>query len=36
VPGWGSAAEGLAYVTMTHAFFRECRQHAGTSCAVDK
>src|SRR5688572_4178840 len=36
VPGWGSAAEGLAYVTMTHAFFRECRQHAGTPCAVDK
>ena len=36
VPGWGSAAEGLAYVTMTHAFFRECRQHAGKQCAVDK
>lgn len=24
VPGWGSAADGLAYVQMTHAFFRQC------------
>ena len=34
VPGWGSRAEGLAYITTTHAFFRECRQRAGKSCAV--
>ena len=34
VPGWGSAAEGLAYVTTTHAFFRECRQRSGKSCAL--
>jgi inorganic pyrophosphatase len=25
VPGWGTAAHGLAFVTTTHAFFRECR-----------
>jgi inorganic pyrophosphatase len=24
VPGWGTTAEGLAYVQTTHAFFREC------------
>jgi inorganic pyrophosphatase len=37
VPGWGSAAEGLAYVTITHTFFRECRRHrAGTSCAIGR
>jgi len=24
VPGWGSTAEGLAYVQATHAFFRQC------------
>jgi inorganic pyrophosphatase len=34
VPGWGSAADGLAYVTTTHAFFRSCRRQAGTSCSV--
>jgi inorganic pyrophosphatase len=34
VPGWGTAAEGLAYVTTTHTFFRECRRHAGTSCDI--
>ena len=34
VPGWGSAAEGLAYVRTTHAFFRECRDHRdGAVCA---
>jgi inorganic pyrophosphatase len=36
VPGWGTAAEGLAYVTTTHAFFRECRKHAGASCAIGR
>lgn len=33
VPGWGSAAEGLAYVRMTHAFFRECAKVSGP-CVV--
>jgi inorganic pyrophosphatase len=36
VPGWGSAAEGLAYITTTHAFFRECRQHTGTRCTIGR
>ena len=34
VPGWGSAAEGLAHVTMTHAFFRECRQASAVECRI--
>jgi inorganic pyrophosphatase len=34
VPGWGTAAEGLAYITTTHAFFRECRKDAGRSCGI--
>jgi inorganic pyrophosphatase len=34
VPGWGSVREGLSHVTMTHAFFNECRRHAGTPCRV--
>lgn len=25
VPGWGSAADGVAHVRIAHAFFRECR-----------
>ena len=29
VPGWGSVADGLAYVKTTHAFFVECRDRAG-------
>jgi inorganic pyrophosphatase len=33
VPGWGSPAEGLAHVRMTHAFFRQCRAQAG-ACRV--
>ena len=36
VPGWGSVAEGRAYVTMTHEFFRGCRARAGTSCTVKR
>jgi inorganic pyrophosphatase len=36
VPGWGTAAEGLAYITTTHAFFRECRRQAGTACDIAK
>jgi inorganic pyrophosphatase len=34
VPGWGTAAGGLAYVRMTHVFFLECRARAGTTCIV--
>ena len=33
VPGWGSAAEGLAYVKTTHAFFQECAKVTGP-CVV--
>jgi inorganic pyrophosphatase len=36
VPGWGTAAEGLAYIEMTHTFFRECRTRAGAACPVAK
>ena len=35
VPGWGSAAEGLAWVTKTHAFFQHCRNRAGAPCHVE-
>jgi inorganic pyrophosphatase len=34
VPGWGSAADGLAYVKTTHAFFLECRERAGKVCRL--
>jgi inorganic pyrophosphatase len=34
VPGWGSIAEGRDHVTLTHAFFRECRKHAGVPCRL--
>ena len=33
VPGWGTAAEGLAYVKTTHDFFRQC-VGATSSCAL--
>jgi inorganic pyrophosphatase len=29
VPGWGSPADGLAYVKTAHAFFRECAKAVG-------
>jgi inorganic pyrophosphatase len=32
VPGWGSAADGLAFVRTTHRFFRECRDSVGRAC----
>jgi inorganic pyrophosphatase len=32
VPGWGSAADGLAHVRMTHAFFANCRDAAASPC----
>ena len=34
VPGWDSAERGLAYIRMTHAFFRECRGAAGPECRL--
>ena len=34
VPGWGSIAEGRAYVRTTHAFFRECRQSSVAPCRL--
>jgi inorganic pyrophosphatase len=33
VPGWGSAADGLAFVRTTHAFFRQCRA-ASADCVL--
>jgi inorganic pyrophosphatase len=36
VPGWGTAAEGRAFVITTHAFFRECRVRVGPSCRVSR
>ena len=34
VPGWGSIAAGLAHVTKTHAFFRQCQGRAGAPCSL--
>ena len=34
VPGWGTSAEGLALVQVTHAFFLECRQVTASTCRV--
>jgi inorganic pyrophosphatase len=34
VPGWGTAAEGMAFVRMTHGFFKECATRAGAACHV--
>ena len=34
VPGWGSAAEGRAYVGMTHRFFLECRDAGTSACRL--
>jgi len=33
VPGWGTTAQGLAFVMTTHAFFEQCRQ-PGISCTL--
>jgi inorganic pyrophosphatase len=35
VPGWGSADDGRAHVTMTNAFFRDCRERAGQPCRIE-
>lgn len=34
VSGWGSAAEGRAFVTTTHAFYRNCQGRAAAPCAL--
>jgi inorganic pyrophosphatase len=34
VPGWGSAADGLAFVERTHAFFTRCRERPADDCAI--
>ena len=34
VPGWGSPADGLALVAITHSFFRQCRHQAGRACWI--
>ena len=34
VPGWGSSEEGSAFVSMTHAFFKECRRVASAACRI--
>jgi inorganic pyrophosphatase len=34
VPGWGGVAEGLSYVTTTHAFFTTCRVSAESTCTL--
>jgi inorganic pyrophosphatase len=34
VPGWGSAEQGLAFVTTTHAFFQQCVARTGP-CSID-
>jgi inorganic pyrophosphatase len=36
VPGWGSVVDGLAHVTTTHAFFRNCRRQAGAPCRLER
>lgn len=35
VPGWGSVAQGSAYLSMTNAFFRECRKRT-SACDVPR
>lgn len=34
VTGWGTAADGHAYVSVMHAFFRQCRKAGGDPCRV--
>jgi inorganic pyrophosphatase len=36
VPGWDTAAQGLAYVKMTHRFFRECRTRPAAPCDLGR
>ena len=34
VPGWGTAEQGLAFVTTTHAFFQQCATRTGP-CSIE-
>jgi inorganic pyrophosphatase len=34
VPGWGTAAQGLSFVTTTHAFFTQCATRTGP-CSIE-
>ena len=34
VPGWGTAADARAYVEVTHAFFRACRDGSAGACRI--
>jgi inorganic pyrophosphatase len=36
VPGWGTVAEGRAFVATTHAFFKECATLAGAVCRIQR
>lgn len=36
IPGWGNAAEGLAFTRTTHAFFRECASVKGDCQLLQK
>ena len=35
VPGWGSADDGRAHITVTHAFFQQCRATRPAPCRID-
>lgn len=34
VPGWGSPSEARAYIDVTHAFFRACRNRGAGACRI--
>jgi inorganic pyrophosphatase len=34
VPGWGTVADGLKLVSITHAFFKQCRTATAAPCRV--
>jgi inorganic pyrophosphatase len=34
VPGWGTAEQGLAFVTTTHAFFQQCAARPNQPCTI--
>src|SRR5688572_28861512 len=34
IPGWGTAADGLAFVRMSHDFFKKCRTLPARECKV--
>jgi len=36
VPGWGSVADGLAWIQTTHRFFKECRGASGVPCRLTR